>query len=106
VPQTRTPDAHFYDRGPLPGTKTVTVICPDYSEAAKFGDIWLNPSRAPTLRWPWPWATSSCASSTSTGRSEYFEDYVRRYTDMPMLVLLEERADGSWSRAILLRAST
>ena len=42
VPQTRTPDAHFYTEARYRGTKSA-VICPDYSEAAKFGDIWLNP---------------------------------------------------------------
>ena len=41
VPQTRTPDAHFYTEARYRGTKSA-VICPDYSEAAKFGDIWLN----------------------------------------------------------------
>ncbi|GIX14166.1 MAG: hypothetical protein KatS3mg118_2125 [Paracoccaceae bacterium] len=41
VPQTRTPDAHFYTEARYRGAKSV-VICPDYSEAAKFGDVWLN----------------------------------------------------------------
>jgi nitrate reductase / nitrite oxidoreductase, alpha subunit len=41
VPQTRTPDAHFYTEARYKGTKSA-VICPDYSEAAKFADIWLN----------------------------------------------------------------
>ena len=41
VPQTRTPDAHFYTEARYRGTKSA-VICPDYSEAAKFGDVWLN----------------------------------------------------------------
>ncbi len=42
VPQTRTPDAHFYTEVRYRGTKSA-VVSPDYSEAAKFGDIWLNP---------------------------------------------------------------
>jgi nitrate reductase / nitrite oxidoreductase, alpha subunit len=42
VPQTRTPDAHFYTEARYRGAKSA-VICPDYSEAAKFGDIWLSP---------------------------------------------------------------
>ncbi|MFX8637275.1 molybdopterin-dependent oxidoreductase, partial [Acinetobacter baumannii] len=41
VPQTRTPDAHFYTEARYRGMKSA-VICPDYSEAAKFGDIWLS----------------------------------------------------------------
>ena len=67
VPQTRTPDAHFYTEARYRGAKSV-VICPDYSEASKFADLWIIRSRAPMPRSPWPWATSSCASSTSTGR--------------------------------------
>jgi nitrate reductase alpha subunit len=35
VPQTRTPDAHFYTEVRYKGAKSV-VICPDYSEASKF----------------------------------------------------------------------
>ena len=44
VPQTRTPDAHFYTEARYRGTKSA-VVCPDYSEAAKFGDIWLAPKQ-------------------------------------------------------------
>ena len=36
--------------------------------------------------------------------SQYFTDYVRRYTDMPMLVMLEER-DGYYAAGRTLRAS-
>ena len=41
VPQTRTPDAHFYTEARYRGAKSV-VICPDYSEASKFADLWLR----------------------------------------------------------------
>jgi nitrate reductase alpha subunit len=37
VPQTRTPDAHFYTEVRYKGAKSV-VVCPDYSEASKFAD--------------------------------------------------------------------
>ena len=36
--------------------------------------------------------------------SQYFTDYVRRYTDMPMLVMLEER-DGYYAAGRTLRAA-
>ena len=39
-----------------------------------------------------------------SGASDYFRDYVRRYTDMPMLVLLKER-DGRHVPDHFLRAS-
>src|SRR6185369_14242009 len=62
VPQTRTPDAHFYTEVRYKGAKSV-VICPDYSEAAKFADLWLHPKQ----RTPWRWAMSSSRNSTSPG---------------------------------------
>jgi nitrate reductase alpha subunit len=36
--------------------------------------------------------------------SAYFTDYVRRYTDLPMLVLLEEKGEG-YQPTRFLRAS-
>ena len=44
VPQTRTPDAHFYTEVRYKGAKSV-VICPDYSEASKFADLWISPKQ-------------------------------------------------------------
>jgi nitrate reductase / nitrite oxidoreductase, alpha subunit len=102
VPQTRTPDAHFYTEARYRGAKSA-VICPDYSEAAKFGDIWLSPR-----------AGTDSALSMAMGhvilrefhidrQVPYFEDYARKYTDMPMLVRLDER-DGRLVPGRMLRA--
>ena len=44
VPQTRTPDAHFYTEVRYKGTKSA-VISPDYAEATKFADLWLHPKQ-------------------------------------------------------------
>lgn len=38
-------------------------------------------------------------------QTEYFADYVRTYTDMPMLVLLEPREGGYYAAGRMLRAS-
>ncbi len=103
VPQTRTPDAHFYTEARYRGAKSV-VVCPDYSEAAKFGDLWISPK-----------AGTDSALSMAMGhvilrefyldrQVDYFTDYVRRYTDFPMLVRLEER-DGKLIPGRMLRAS-
>jgi nitrate reductase alpha subunit len=54
-------------------------------------------------RWRWRWATSCCVSSTSINQAST-SDYVRRYTDMPMLVMLEER-DGYYAAGRMLRAA-
>ena len=44
VPQTRTPDAHFFTEVRYKGTTTV-AITPDYSEVAKLCDIWMHPKQ-------------------------------------------------------------
>ena len=44
VPQTRTPDAHFFTEVRYKGTKTV-AITPDYSEVAKLSDLWMHPKQ-------------------------------------------------------------
>ena len=44
VPQTRTPDAHFFTEVRYKGAKTVAVT-PDYSEVAKLSDLWLHPKQ-------------------------------------------------------------
>ena len=67
VPQTRTPDAHFYTEARYRGAKSV-VISPDYSEASKFSDLWISVKQGTDAALPWPWAMSSCASFISIGR--------------------------------------
>jgi nitrate reductase alpha subunit len=44
VPQTRTPDAHFFVEARYSGTRVV-AITPDYAEVAKFSDLWLHPKQ-------------------------------------------------------------
>lgn len=94
VPQTRTPDAHFFTEVRYKGTKIVAVT-PDYSEVAKLSDLWLHPK-----------AGTDAAVSMAMGhvilkefyfdkRSAYFDDYARRYTDLPMLVMLREHTTAS-----------
>lgn len=94
VPQTRTPDAHFMTEVRYKGAKTV-VVTPDYSEASKFADIWLNPKQG-----------TDAAVALAMGhvifnefhlgdkKSKYFEKYCRQYTDMPFLVKLKQTKNG------------
>ncbi len=92
VPQTRTPDAHFFTEVRYKGAKTV-AITPDYSEVAKLSDLWLHPKQG-----------TDAAVAMAMGHvilkefyfpdgdknpSAYFDDYARRYTDLPMLVMLK-----------------
>ena len=93
VPVTRTPDAHFMAEVRYRGTKVV-AISPDYADNTKFADEWL-PAQAGT----------DAALAMAMGhvmlkeffvdrQVPYFSGYVRRYTDLPFLVRLEEHAGG------------
>jgi nitrate reductase alpha subunit len=92
VPQTRTPDAHFYTEVRYRGTKSA-VVSPDYSEAAKFGDIWLNPQAGTDAALAMAMGHVILREYHLDRQAEYFEEYARKYTDMPMLVRLDEKDD-------------
>ena len=103
VPQTRTPDAHFYTEARYRGAKSV-VVSPDYSEAAKFSDLWLHPKQGTDAALAMAMGHVILREFHLDRQAEYFEDYCRRYTDMPMLVRLVQK-DGRYLPERLLRAS-
>ncbi|MDE2005939.1 MAG: nitrate reductase subunit alpha [Rhodospirillales bacterium] len=103
VPQTRTPDAHFYTEARYRGTKSV-VITPDYSEAAKFADLWLHPKQGTDAALAVALGHVALKEFHIARSVPYFEDYCRRYTDMPMLVRLE-REGGRLVPGRYLRAA-
>ncbi len=92
VPQTRTPDAHFMTEVRYKGAKIVTVT-PDYSEASKFGDIWLAPKQGTDAAMALAMGHVILKEFHLSGKSPYFTDYCRRYTDLPFLVRLEKQGD-------------
>jgi len=102
VPQTRTPDAHFYTEARYRGTKSA-VICPDYSEAAKFGDVWLAPKQGTDSALAMAMGHVILREYHLDRQAEYFEDYTRKYSDFPMLVKLKEK-DGRLVAGRFLRA--
>jgi nitrate reductase / nitrite oxidoreductase, alpha subunit len=103
VPQTRTPDAHFYTEVRYKGAKSV-VITPDYSEAAKFADLWLHPKQGTDAALAMAMGHVVLSEFHVRRQSEYFTDYCRQTTDMPMLVMLEKR-DGRYVPGRYLRAA-
>ncbi|MCI4440674.1 nitrate reductase subunit alpha [Tibeticola sp.] len=90
VPQTRTPDAHFFTEVRYKGAKTV-AITPDYAEISKLCDLWMHPKQGTDAAIAMAMGHVILKEFYFDRRSAYFDDYVRRYTDMPMLVQLEER---------------
>ena len=94
VPQTRTPDAHFLTEVRYKGTKVVSIT-PDYSEVAKLGDLWMHPKQgtdaAVAMAMGHVILKEFYFKDGGKGRSSYFDDYARRYTDLPLLVVLKEK---------------
>ena len=92
VPQTRTPDAHFMTEARYKGTKIVSVF-PDYAEGSKFGDLWLHPKQGTDAALAMAMGHVVLKEFHAAGKSEYFRDYCRQYTDMPMLVRLTKQGE-------------
>ena len=92
VPMTRTPDAHFYTEVRYKGTKTVAVSS-DFGEMAKFGDIWLAPKQGTDAALAMAMGHVILKEFHLNNPSDYFQDYCRRLTDMPMLVVLKDDGD-------------
>src|SRR3569833_2845278 len=103
VPQTRTPDAHFYTEARYRGAKSV-VISPDYSEASKFADLWISVKQGTDAALAMAMGHVILREFHIDRKAKYFDDYVRQYTDMPMLVELVKQ-NGKLVPGRLLRAS-
>ncbi len=93
IPQTRTPDAHFFTEVKYKGTKTVAVT-PDYSEVAKLTDEWLPARQGTDAALAMAMGHVILSEFHRDNVSNYFDDYTRTYTDMPFLVRLDEHKSG------------
>ncbi len=103
VPQTRTPDAHFYTEARYRGAKSA-VICPDYSEASKFSDIWLAVKQGTDAALGMAFGHVILKEFHQDRQVPYFQDYLRQYSDLPMLVRLVPQ-DGALVPDRMLRAA-
>jgi nitrate reductase alpha subunit len=103
VPQTRTPDAHFFTEVRYKGAKVVAVT-PDYSEVAKLADLWMHPKQGTDAALAMAMGHVILREFHLDRTAPYFEDYCRRYTDMPLLVKLVQR-DGRLVPDRFVRAS-
>jgi nitrate reductase alpha subunit len=103
VPQTRTPDAHFFVEGRYNGSRVV-AITPDYAEVSKLADLWLHPKQGTDAALAMAMGHVVLREFFLDRKVPYFEDYARRYTDLPMLVTLK-RAGDRWVADRYLRHS-
>lgn len=89
---TRTPDIHFFSEARHNGTKTV-VMSPDFSMVAKHADQWI-PAHAGSDGAFWMAVTHVILKEYHVDKKvQYFQDYVKRYTDSPFLVELNKDGD-------------
>ncbi len=103
VPQTRSPDAHFYAEGRYKGIKSV-VISPDYSEASKFSDLWLSVKQGTDSALTMAFGHVILSEFHVKKQDPYFLDYARKYTDFPLLVRLK-KVNGNWVPERFVRTS-
>jgi nitrate reductase / nitrite oxidoreductase, alpha subunit len=94
VPVTRTPDAHWMVEARYRGQKVV-VVSPDYADNVKFADEWLSAAPGTDAALAVAMGHVVLKEFFVDRQVEYFEDYTRKFTDLPFLVCLEEYAAGS-----------
>ena len=93
LPMTRTPDAHFMTEARYRGQKVV-VVSPDYSDHIKFADHWLPASPGTDGALAMAMGHVILKEFYVDRQVPYFTDYVRKFTDLPLLVTLRERGDA------------
>ncbi|MFI2752280.1 nitrate reductase subunit alpha [Cellulomonas sp. P22] len=92
VPVTRTPDAHWMVEARYRGQKVV-AISPDYADNVKFGDEWLAPQPGTDGALAMAMGHVVLREFFVERTTPHFDQYVRRFTDLPFLVALEPRGD-------------
>ena len=93
LPITRTPDAHFMVEARYRGQKVV-VVSPDYSDHVKFADDWLPAQPGTDGALAMAMGHVMLKEFWVDRRVPRFEDYARKYTDLPLLVTLRPHGDG------------
>ena len=102
---TRTPDAHFIAEVRHAGAK-LTVFSPDFSQVAKYADYWI-PVHAGQDTAYWMAVNHVLLKEFYVDRQvPYFTEYLKKYTDTPFLVEIEEnQADEDAKPGKYLRAN-
>lgn len=103
LPMTRTPDAHFATEVRYKGAKVVSMA-PDYAEFVKFADLWMPVKQGTDSAAFLAMGHVALKEFHVKNQDPYFQEYARKYTDMPMLVLLRKHGEG-YASDRTLRAS-
>lgn len=94
LPMTRTPDAHFMTEARYRGTKVVS-ISPDYAEFVKFADQWLPAKQGTDGALAMAMGHVILTEFYVKQRTDYFDNYVKKYTDFPFLIILKEQGENT-----------
>jgi nitrate reductase alpha subunit len=93
LPVTRTPDAHWMAEARYRGQKVIAVA-PDYADNVKFADEWLPAAPGTDGALAMAMGHVVLKEFFVDRQTPYFDEYVKRYTDLPHLVRLEDAGDG------------
>ncbi len=103
LPTTRTADAHYLSEVRYNGTKVV-IVAPDYYDHVKFADVWVPIKPGTDGAFALAMAHVILKEFYVDRKVDYFIDYVKKYTNLPFLVVLEEK-EGLYVPGRMLRAS-
>jgi nitrate reductase alpha subunit len=101
---TRTPDVHFISEARHNGSKFV-VFSPDFSQVAKYADWWIPVNAGQDGAF---WMATNHVILTeyyAQKQTPAFNDYLKQFTDSPLLVEVEKQGDA-YEAAQYLRANT
>jgi nitrate reductase alpha subunit len=100
---TRTPDVHFIAEARHNGSKFV-VLAPDFSQVSRYGDWWI-PVNAGQDGALWMAINHVILQEYYVERQvEYFQNYVKKYSDSPFLIILEKK-EGQYYPGRMLTAA-
>ncbi|HSP15352.1 MAG TPA: nitrate reductase subunit alpha [Thermoanaerobaculia bacterium] len=105
VLMTRTPDAHFLVEARHQGAKVV-VFSPDFSQTSKVADEWVPLHEGQDGAFWMAVGHVLLKEFHADRKVEYFDDYLRRYSDGPILVELAEDGQGGHRPGRMLRSSS
>jgi nitrate reductase / nitrite oxidoreductase, alpha subunit len=100
---TRTPDVHFISEARHKGSKFV-VLSPDFSQVSRYGDWWI-PVNAGQDGALWMAINHVILQEFHVNKQvEYFQNYLKKYSDSPFLIHLEEK-DGKYYAGRMITAA-
>ena len=93
LPTTRTPDCHFVAEARYNGTKVI-AMAPDFAEHCKFADLWMPVNPGTDAAAFLAFGHVALKEFYIDKKDPYFQEYARKYTDMPIQVTLRKQGDG------------